>query len=169
MTSASSDHAKRALSTVASITHLLGTRRCCIGSGRGRTRIAIEATGPYSLDLTLTLYEAEAVEVMVVNPRAIKKFADAQMRRSKTDKADAATICEFARRMPFVPREPPAQEIVELRAIARRIQALTVEHTRERARLHSAQASRTTPRVVANDIEVNLRHLERRISDALRR
>lgn len=52
--------------------------------------------------------------------------------------------------------------------MARRIQALTVERTRERGRLHAAQASRTTSAIVVNDLEVNLRHLTRRIEELVR-
>ena len=39
---------------------------------------------------------------------------------------------------------------------------------RELARLRHAEATETTPAVVVNDIEVNLRHLERRLEEMLR-
>lgn len=128
-------------------------------------RLAVEATGTYGVDLMLALDEAAAVELMVVNPRAARRFAEAQMRRSKTDRVDAASLCEFARRMPFVAWQPPEAAVLELRAIARRMQALTVEATRERNRRGHARATATTPAVVLNDIAVNLRHLERRLSE----
>lgn len=136
--------------------------------GERRVRIAVEATGTYSLDLVLALHEAEHVEVMVVNPKATKKFAEAQMQRSKTDQLDAQSICDFARCMPFVAWSPPAAEVLELRSIARRIEALTKERTRELSRLRHAAASKTTPSLVINDIEINLRHLERRLEEMLR-
>lgn len=56
----------------------------------------------------------------------------------------------------------------ELRAITRRIQALTVERAREKNRLHAHQASQMTSAIVTNDIEVNLRHLTRRIAELVR-
>ena len=138
-----------------------------ISTGKS-VRIVLEATGAYSLDLTLALYEAGGVEVMVANPRAAKRFAEAQMKRSKTDESDADSLCSFAQRMPFMPWRPPQPDVLALRSIARRIQALTVEHTRERGRLHHACASNQTPQVVINDIEVNLRHLHRRIDEMTR-
>lgn len=67
--------------------------------------------------------------------------------------------------MPFLPWQPPSSEVLELQQIARRIQALIVERTREKNRLRTAQATVTTSRVVINDIEVNLRHLDRRITE----
>ena len=47
-------------------------------------RIAVEASGVYSLDLTLALHEADAVEVTLVNPRAAKDYRRSRMHRSPT-------------------------------------------------------------------------------------
>jgi len=131
-------------------------------------RLVLEATGNYSLDLALTLHSAAGIELMVANPSATRQFARAQMRRSKTDRVDAAVLADFARRMKFIAWEPPSGTVLTLRGIARRMQALTVERTREYARLHQAEITATTPAVVINDIEVNIRHLERRIDEMLR-
>jgi len=65
--------------------------------------------------------------------------------------------------MPFVAWQPPAAEVLALRGIARRIAALIVERTRERNRLHALGATAERLAVVVNDIEVNVRHLERRV------
>ncbi len=119
-------------------------------------RVVIEATGNYSLDLSLSLHDAEHVELMVANPSSTRQFARAQMRRSKTDRVDAEVLADFARRMEFVTWEPPSAAILTLRGMARRMHALTVERTRERARRHQAAATRTMPDIVVNDIEVNI-------------
>ena len=50
-------------------------------------RVVVESTGRYGLDLTLALHTAEHVEVMVANPKALRGYAKAQMRRTKTDRA----------------------------------------------------------------------------------
>ena len=128
----------------------------------------IESTGRYGLDLTLALHAAEGIEVMVANPKALRGYAKAQMRRTKTDQVDAEVIADYARRMPFTPWEPPEEAVSELQAIARRIQALTVERTREKNRLQSVTESASASEVVTNDIEVNLRHLARRIAELVR-
>ncbi|MBB4090964.1 IS110 family transposase [Salinibacter ruber] len=137
-------------------------------SSSGKVQAVVESTGRYSLDLTLALYEADDTEVMVANPKALRGFAKAQMRRTKTDAVDAAVIADYTRRMSFSPWEPPPEATRELRAIARRIQALTVERTREKNRLQSLTDSRSASSVVENDIEVNIRHLKRRINELLR-
>ncbi len=131
---------------------------------RGRTaRVVLESTGTYSLDIALALHRASGIAVMVANPRAIKQFTGALMQRSKTDLTAAAALREYAARMPFVRWQPPAEEVLALRGIARRIAALVVERTRERNRLHAVQATSERSEVVVNDIEVNIRHLEGRI------
>ncbi len=89
--------------------------------GARPARVCLEATGIYSLEFALALHHAKNVEVMVVNPRAIKDFSRACMQRAKTDAVDAGGILEYLERMPFTAWQPPAPEILELQAINRRI------------------------------------------------
>jgi len=126
-------------------------------------RVCLEATGIYSFQFALALHDAKNVEVMVVNPRAIKDFARACMQRAKTDAVDAGGILEYLQRMPFTAWQPPAPEILQLQAINRRIVQLQTELTREKNRCHSAEFAGASGDAIANDIEVNIRHLERRI------
>jgi len=133
--------------------------------GGRSARVVLEATGVYSLDLALALDAAPRIEVMVVNPRAARKFAEACLQRSRTDTTMAIALQEYAVRMKFVPWTPPAMAVRKLRAIARRIAALTLEKTRELNRQHAAGATADTPAVVVNDVAVNVRHLERRIAE----
>lgn len=138
---------------------------------RRPARVVVEATGTYGLDLALALHADDRSEVMVVNPRLVKGFAQALAQalaqRSKTDAADARTILAFAERMPFEPWSPPEPALVELRAMARRVDDLTVERTREKNRLVALRASASHSRLVARDVEVNVRHLDRRIERML--
>ncbi len=132
---------------------------------RGRhARVVLEATGNYSLDLGLALHRAKRIEVMVANPRALSQFAGAFLTRSKTDELDAEVIVEFAQRMPFKAWTPPEPKILDLRAISRRIEAMTKSATQEKNRLHAADAFDEISDVVRNDIQVNIRHLEKRIA-----
>ncbi len=142
-----------------------GHKKLCgwLTQGGRSARVVVESTGIYSLDLSLALHAAENIDVMVANPRALKDFARASMKRSKNDAIDAESTLEYARRMDFVPWEPPSPQILELRAISRRMAALTVERTRESNRLHATKASSQASHFVVNDIEVNIRHLDRRI------
>jgi len=127
-------------------------------------RVALEASGIYSLDLALALHRAPRIEVMVINPRAARDFAKAFLHRSKTDALDAEVLLEFVRRMPFLPWQPPPTEALELRAVTRRMAALIKTRSQEKNRLHAARHCHTLSDLVRHDIEVNIRHLDRRIA-----
>src|SRR5262249_29292507 len=123
--------------------------------GGRSARVVLEATGVYGLDLALALDAAPRCEVMVINPRAARQFAEACLQRSSTDATMAIALAEYAARMEFVAWTPPSIAVRELRAIARRIATLTMEKTRELNRQHAAGATQDTPPVVANDVAVN--------------
>ena len=127
---------------------LIGWLRRC----GGRVRVSLEATGTYSLDVALALDEAEGIEVAVLNPKMVNRFAQT-LRRSKTDAADAVALAEYSRRMEFVPWQRPGRSRLELRALSRHIATLTEDHTRWGNRLHAAAASKTTPRCVLDDLK----------------
>ena len=130
---------------------------------RSQARVVLEASGVYHLDLALALHQAQRIEVMVVNPRAARDFAKAAMQRSKTDRLDAAVLLEFARRMQFQAWVPPSTEELELRTMARRLVGLTKARAQEKNRLHAHQY--VGSKVVCHDIDINIRHLGRRIRD----
>jgi transposase len=132
------------------------------GSGRA-TRVALEATGLYSLEISLALTQQPKVELMVVNPRSLRDFARADLRRSKTDAVDAQVLLEYSQRMRFQPWQPPAPEALELRAIGRRIEDLTDLLTQEKNRLHAAGFASSQGIVVCQDLKDHLEHLEKRL------
>jgi transposase len=123
-------------------------------------RIALESTGLYGLDLALCLHQA-GVAVMVANPRAVRHFAQAMMRRSKTDRLDAEVLRQFAARMPFVAWRPPSPTALKLVAVARRLEALTEMLTAEKNRLHAASLSEALPAIVRRDVVRNIQNQQR--------
>ena len=126
-------------------------------------KVCMEATGVYSLQFALALDQTQNIEVMVMNPRAIKNFAVAYLQRGKTDALDAEAILQYLIRMPFREWQPPSDEYFEIQSISRRIVQLNVLLTRERNRHHAAKRMGQIGRVVANDTAVTMRHYERRI------
>jgi transposase len=134
----------------------------CLHKRKALARVSLEATGIYSLDLALALDAAERIEVAVLNPKVVNRFAQT-LRRSKTDSADAQVLAEYSRRMPFTAWRAPSRNGLQLRTISRHIDGLTVEHTREQNRLHAAQGSAATPGCVVQDLKRSLVSLKRRI------
>lgn len=133
--------------------------------GGRHARICLESTGVYSLDPALALHRSAGIDVMLANPRAVRDFAKARFQRSKTDTADAIIILEFVQRMPFVPWQPPAQEVLDLRAIARRIAALTVSSTREKNRLHAARGAAELTNAIALDIQAHIQYIKTSVEE----
>jgi transposase len=129
----------------------------------GKVRVCLEATGIYHLDLALALHRTAGIEVMVVNPAVARDFGRALLERSKTDRVDAGVLLEYALRMPFEPWKPPSPPILDLRAIVRRIEALTVARTQEHNRLHAAGHCAELTEAIAWDIEAHLEHLAQSI------
>lgn len=135
-----------------------------LSKGGGFARVCLEATGVYALEVARALHRAERIEVMVVNPRAMRDFAKACLARSKTDVLDADVLMEFVRRMPFVPWQPPTPEILEIQAIPHRIAAPTKMRTQELSRLHACRRAGEPALQVCNDIEEHIGDLEDRIA-----
>lgn len=129
---------------------------------QGRVRASLEATGIYSLDLALALDATAEIEVSVLNPKMVNRFAQT-LRRSKTDAADARVLAEYSQRMPFVVWTPPSLSGLRLRAVGRHIAALAGQHARERNRLHAAQSSQAVPICVIQDLKRSLVSVERRL------
>lgn len=132
-------------------------------SGQQRVRVVLESTGLYGLDLTCALQQAPEIDVMVANPRAVRHFASAMMRRSKNDQLDAVVLRQFAARMPFQLWTAPSPSAFALCALARRLETLTEQCTAEKNRQHAAQLSMATPLAVRRDLQRSVRSIQRAI------
>lgn len=124
------------------------------------TRVCLEATGVYHLDVAVALHDAGGFEVMVVNPKAARRFAEALMSRTKTDPVDAAVLAEFAERMPFVPWVRPSDEVLALRAFGRYLSGLTKQRTLLKNQLHAWQHSNTTPGAIVAAVQGQIQDLD---------
>jgi transposase len=116
----------------------------------------MEATGTYGEELALYLHRAGHV-VSVVNPAKVKGFAQSELSRTKTDKADAALIARFCRAMRPEAWHPPTPEIKELQSLVRRLESLNDMLTQERNRLA------TTEGMARSSIERTISHLQEEI------
>jgi transposase len=126
-----------------------------------QVRVCLESTGLYGLDAALALETQPGIELMVANPRSVRHFAQAMMRRSKTDPLDAQLLAEYARRMPFHRWQPPSLAGRQLCVLARAIDQLTQMNTMQKSRLHAASATQTTPKIVIRELERSLAQQQR--------
>ena len=107
-----------------------------------RPLICMEATGAYSQPLADFLV-AKGYPVSVVNPAKVKAFAQSELSRAKTDKADAKLIARYALSMQPGLWTPPPPAIRRLQALTRRIEHLLEIQQMERNRLDTADESIT--------------------------
>lgn len=131
--------------------------------GAGVQRVCLEATGLYHLDLALALVAA-GFELMVVNPKAAKHFAEAMLERNKTDPIDAVLLAEFAQRMPFKAWQRPSDQFLAIRACARRIIALNKARVEAKNQRHAAAQTQLTPDFVLTDIDQSIAQFDEQIA-----
>src|SRR5271165_5734426 len=87
--------------------------------GSKQAHVCMEATGRHSLGVALALHDAGHV-VSVVNPAQIRDFGRTKLGRNKTDKVDAALICEYAELFkpgPWTPPSPAMRRLCELQTM----------------------------------------------------
>ena len=132
------------------------------------SRVCLEATDLYHLDLALALDDV-GLEVMVIHPKAAKRFAEAIQTCTKTDAVDAALLTEFAHCMPFEPWQRPDDLALPIRACARRIAALNKLRTQTKNQLHAAQLTATTPDFLIADLQQSITQLDAQIESLRQR
>jgi transposase len=129
------------------------------------------------MEATSTYYEALAValadggwRVSVVNPLRIKAFAESQLSRQKTDRADARTIALFCAQQNPPLWSPPTLEVRELQRLLARLEAVQGMRVQELNRLHEAQgiARESVERLLAT-LDEELRLLKKQIDDHIDR
>lgn len=98
--------------------------------------VVMEATGVYHVQLADFLFE-KSVFVSVVNPLVIKRFIQMNLRRLKTDKADAQMICKYAMSQELKAYKPSPVFIKESRIIVENIDLIIKSRTMLKNRVHA--------------------------------
>ena len=131
------------------------------------TRVGIEATGYYHLDIALELDDATNIDVMIINPRASKHFAKAMMKNVKTDAIDAELLAQFVERMNFIKWVSPADDIYAIRSYGRRLVSLSKAKTKAKNQLHAFSRAKRTPIEIIEDIHLSIEQLEAQIKNLM--
>lgn len=86
--------------------------------------VAMEATGGYER-LPFALLWARGLPVAILNPRAVRRFAEGMGLLEKTDQLDAGVIAWFAESKGAVPQPPAAASQERLEGLVTRLRQLT--------------------------------------------
>jgi transposase len=129
----------------------------------------LEATGRYGEAVTEFLYE-EGHKVSVVNPLRIKKYAESDLKRNKTDRADARTIADFCRVKDPRAWHPLPAEMKRLQDLTRRVESLEQMLRSEENRLELASPTvlpslKRTIRALKKEIEEVRRLIAEHVDD----
>lgn len=118
--------------------------------------VCMESTNVYGEALAEYLFD-QSYTVSIVNPARIKGFAQSELSRTKTDKADAKVIARFCLALKPDAWSPDPQEIRELKALVRRLESLMEMKQQEVNRLHVAQE------IVVSRLEEHIAYLDQEI------
>jgi transposase len=135
----------------------------------GNAQVCLEATGPYGEALATAL-AVGGWAVSVVNPARVKGFAQGELSRNKTDRADAKLLARFCAAMRPALWEPPPPEYRQLRALVDRLQALKEMHQQESNRLEAHRFAGHeeligSVQVHLHWLQTNIEALQRQIND----
>lgn len=134
-----------------------------------KVRVCIEATGTYHFDLAVLLSKSKNIEVMVMNPRAVKHFAVALMQRNKTDKIDASLLAAVAEMLDFREKfaswNAPTETVLAFRSCARRLAELSKQKTRTKNQLHALISTLSSPEFVLGSVRQSIENIEVQIND----
>lgn len=130
--------------------------------------IVLEATGGLEMPVAAALAVA-GLPVAIVNPRQVRKFAEATGQLAKTDKIDALVLAHFAEAIRPAPRDLPDAQAQQMSALLARRRQLVEMLAAEKNRLHSAIAQ-VRPRLKAHIawLEQELDDLDRDLNQAVK-
>ena len=124
----------------------------------------MEATGVYHLRLAYCLNKHNRF-VSVVNPLSVKNFSRAVMCRTKTDKADARQLVDYARKMDLVEWKPTADNYIRIQQIYRTIELFITQITQMENQLEAIGNSPIRDRLLCSmlkrDIKLHRKRIDR--------
>lgn len=119
------------------------------------SHFCMEATGAFWIELATWLHGKER-PVSVVNPACIRRFAQSELKRTKTDKVDAGVIARFCKAMNPMWWQPLPAESQALQKLVRRQHDLTKMRQQERNR----RSSKSLDEVTLKSVERTLKFLD---------
>lgn len=122
----------------------------------GAALVVLEATGSWARAVAAELVAA-GLQVAVVNPRQVRRFAQASGRLAKTDRLDARVLVHFGEAMQPRAWTPPREVEERLQALVGRRRQLLAMRVAEQQRLPHAAA------VVRAELESMIAELEQRL------
>lgn len=119
---------------------LLQWLRSHLPDGLDELHICMESTGSYHEALACWLHD-QGLRLSVVNPLLVKRFAEANRQRNKTDGADAKCLAQFCRSQRPQRWQAPSPGVRALQALVARLDTLQAMQQQECNRRDMAHSS----------------------------
>lgn len=137
--------------------------------GAKASSLCMEATGRYSEKIAEYFFAA-GYPVSVVNPLQIKRFGQSLLVRTKTDRADARMIAEFAQKMKPALWIPPSEAMKALRTNVRQLNRLKDLLLQEKNRVREERDDailRSAERLILL-LKTEIKEFERRVETQIK-
>ena len=115
-----------------------------VGAPPAGTRLVLEATGTYWVGVATDLTDA-GWTVSVVSPASVRAYAQARLRRAKTDAVDAYVLAGYGRDLRPTPWTPPPADVRALQLLLRQRDDLVALRTQTSNRQHALAQLPTVP------------------------
>lgn len=129
--------------------------------------ICMESTGSYHEPLACYVHD-RGLTVSIVNPFLVKRYAELNRMRNKTDAADAKCLALYCRDQAPQPWQAPSQSVRVLQALVARLDTLMAMRHAEANRLDVAHASvAESIRKVMNELDAAIAEVKAQISKTI--
>lgn len=123
----------------------------------------MEASGVYYLPLAVYLHQ-QGLQVSVVNPLTIKRFAQMRLMRAKTDKKDAAIIAEYGKVESPLLWQPRAEHMLQMQQLQTLQDNFTGQLTRLKNQQQTFKSSGVENKFAHHLLTIELNHLEKQMA-----
>jgi transposase len=138
-----------------------------VPDGLGAVHVCMEATGCYHEELACCLHDQRVV-LSVVNPLLVKRFAEANRLRNKTDGGDAKCLARYCKTSQPARWEAPSAGVRALQALVARLDTLLAMRQAECNRLDVAHHSvAQSIRSVITDLDAAIVQVKAQIASTI--
>jgi transposase len=122
--------------------------------------VVMEASGSYYLPMAEFLFLA-GIHVVVENPLRIKRYAQSQLKRAKTDKADSKIIAEYGRKNSDDLKlwQPESEGCIKIRQMYTRVQMIQKQISQNHNQLEAFQHSGSLDKDLKKEINKSIKQL----------
>jgi transposase len=133
-----------------------------------KPHMCLESTGVYGIPFASFMQEHNYI-VSIINPVKIKRFAESELARNKTDSSDAQSIARFCLTMKPKPWLPPADHLVHLRQLVTYLESLIIMKFQEKNRLEFlTEKTSSIVKTHINQLELLIEEVKKNIDEIIK-